>query len=159
MFDVLKYKPVIEKVLRRFKVRKMDEEDMRQECYLALLERQRKLEISADDDGLAELICSGRLVDIRRKNNREVKTDSLDDPRYHGKSLKVPIPLLAVSDEKLMAGIESLPYEQYQVVYYMYIEGFTYAKTQKEVNRSVQQVRTIESRAIANLKTYFEDVL
>ena len=58
-----------------------------------------------------------------------------------------------------MAGIESLPYEQYQVVYYMYIEGFTYAETQKEVNRSVQQVRTIESRAIANLKTYFEDVL
>src|SRR5665213_1004875 len=139
--DVLKYAPVIARVLAKLKVSKNQREDMTQECYVALLEKQKHLVHGlerGEDDKFAASICWSRIQDVRRKVNQnqpghktQIKAhlDSMSDPRVYRKVAKIGIPAIdddpEVTSEEMEAAVLSLPFEEYRVIYELYVEGKT----------------------------------
>ena len=89
--NVLDYKPVIDKVLTKLKVKTGQKEDMTQECYIALLERSQHLENGVEigqAEAYATSICTSRIWDIWKKENQQSK-----DIKNYMKPLLSGIPL------------------------------------------------------------------
>jgi RNA polymerase sigma factor (sigma-70 family) len=169
--NILEYKPVIDNVLAKLKVKKSQREDMTQECYVALLEKQHHLEhgiLLGRGEAYASSICSSRVRDVWRKENQtrpehkekhHLKFDSLSDPRVYRKAIKISIPKeeeLELTTAELESGILSLPFDEYRVVYEIYVQGKTQPQVAKDLGISERTVWDRNQRGIKLLKKYFE---
>lgn len=172
--NVLAYKPVIDKVLAKLKVKSGQKEDMTQECYIALLERQKHLEHGIEigrGEAYATSICTSRIWDIWKKDNQSrtghkvrphLRFDSLSDPRAHRRASKVA----AITQEntpqedKMLAYLDdailTLPFEVYQVIHQIFILGKTQVQAAESLGISERTVRTRSHRGVSQLRKYFE---
>ena len=159
--DVLKYQPVIEKVLAKRKIGRNQREDVVQECYLALLENPDRLS-GPDDEAQAALICRSRIEEIFKTRLRLSKEDR---PKF----VSADVPIIAkqldkiaiqndgeISESELYAAIESLPEEDRQVIKERFIEGLTQTQTCDKLNLTVEAVKWRQKRGVAALKKFFE---
>ena len=117
--EILKYEKVIQSVLSKLKVDKSQRQDMTQECYIALLEKQEQLTAvnEGEDEAYAQRLCRNKVIDIWRRQQREVRTDSLSNPRTQHKALKVGIPEEGITEEQLQQAIRTLPWDEYNVIF------------------------------------------
>ena len=155
MIDVTKYEPAIKKLMDLSRVRPAQREDMLQECYLALLEK-----LETEDEEQAILISSRRISELRSRESRRAKiarTESLSDPRTAHKAAKVQMRLGAeIPEEKVDDAVRSLPYDIYQVIYSLFVEGRTQEQTAADLKLSRKMVRTRSEQGIKMLKKIFE---
>lgn len=169
--DFTQYEPIIKSVLVHTKVPKNQREDMSQECYVALLEKRKHLEhgIELDQERpYVASICRSRIMDVKRregqqrgayKTNPKLKFDSLTDPRTYWKASKIGIPVIDedpnASPEQMEAAILSLPFDDYRVIYELFVQGKTQEKVATELGISPRTVWTRSQRGIQGLKKYF----
>ncbi len=168
--DITKYAPIIADILLKLKVPKSEREDMTQECYVALLEKQKHLEHGievGDENNYAATICKSRMRNVRRKENQsqeykphpEIHFDSLSDPRVYRKAAKIGMPKEddpEATSSELDAAILTLPFDEYRVVYELFVSGKTHAQVAKELGIDPKTVWNRSQRGIKMLKEYFE---
>ena len=169
--DLLQYKPVIDNIMAKLKVRKNDREDITQECYLALIQKQEHLEHGiriGNDKNYVATICRSAILDLRRSETQhkpgrdekpEVHFDSLSDPRVYRKAAKVSIPKKPdpeATTSELEEAMLSLPFDEYRVIYELFVEGKTQEQAAKDLGVSERTVRTRNQRGIQLMKEYFE---
>lgn len=156
--DITKYDRVIKNVLSNLKVKEPHRSDMSQECYLSLLSNQSKLEAAEpDDDKLAFAICKRRILYLWREQNKQIRTDSMTDPRVLHRALNVSIPDLGVTEEQLYSAIYELEdLDEFRVVYNIFIDGKTEEQTASELGMSRWVVQRRKAKGIQNLQKYFE---
>lgn len=158
---VTEYESVILDIIRKLKVKKHQVDDMKQECYMILLEKQEELDnpnVRSKPD-LAAKICRNRIIDIYRAENtikNWIPTDSLSVPRIHNKASKIAISEVGITEEQLNDAVRVLPFDEYQVIYNRYIEGRTLDETVLDLGISKKVVRNREKRGIMALKKFFE---
>ena len=165
--DVLKYKSVIKQVLSGLKIPADQREDMSQECYVALLEKQSHIEkrIEAKEDyKYVAQICRRKIMYLWRTGQHPQRTKENPGPRLVSLSLpkimhqveKIPQPVAEVSDEELYGAIDSLPLDEYRVIYNVFVDGKSQRETAGDFGISRRQVANLVERGIKNLKKYFE---
>lgn len=162
-FDVLKFKPVIKTVLSKTKTPPSKAEDLTQECYLALIEKQELIKKAKHPEGLAATICRHRIYDLWRKETDSRGGDptdlwfaSLSDPKVYQKVIKIACPSKDVSDVELYEAISNLPLDESRAVYGIFVEGKTRQDLAKELGFGVVKLGNQLERGIAKLKKYFE---
>lgn len=161
MTEVTEYEPVILDVIRKLKVKRHQLDDMKQECYMILLEKQEELDsptVRSKPD-LAAKICRNRIIDIYRAETADknrLPTDSLSVPRIHNKASKIAISEAGITEEQLNDAVRVLPFDEYQVIYNRYIEGRTLDETVLDLGISKKVVRNREKRGIMHLQQHFE---
>ena len=165
--DVLKYKPVIKKVLAELKVPHNQREDMSQECYIALIEKsahlQKGIELGEENKYAAQ-ICRSRVINLWRRNQHPYKTEdnlgprlvSLSIPQIRNQAERIAVQTPDVTDEQLQEAILSLPFDEYRVVYSVYVDGKSQRETSNDFGISRRQVANLLERGVQNLKKYFE---
>lgn len=87
-FDILQYKPVVTRVLRKLRVSSQEREDMTQECYLVLLQIQNEIrEMDKDSaEKYAFASCKNRLITLK---TGEQRTLSMTTPQVEKEAMKV----------------------------------------------------------------------
>ena len=164
--DVTVYKPIIKQVLSQLKVPRNQREDMEQECYVALLSRQKDLN-HPDHEARASVICRSRITDVRRKegqfqtrykSNPNIKFESLSDPRIMRLALEVEqTENTEIQDDKVWEAIDTLPEEYRETIHDVYVDGKTMKQVSKKLGISVEAVRWKRGRGVLLLKKYFEE--
>lgn len=131
--DILKYQPVIKDVMAKLKVRKNQQEDMTQECYLALLAGEDKLKAADDDMGYAATICRNRIRQCWSKERfgipnfnqikddpPKIRFDSLSEPKIQRKAARIaslsPAPDAGLLFMDMRAAVSGLSEEEQDVV-------------------------------------------
>ena len=156
--DILQYKPVIASVLGSFNIPR-DKEDMIQECYLALLEKQHHLEKGLAQ-GLGEkyaaVICRSRVIDVLKERSSEPRLNSLSEPRTKHQADKVADLRIKEPSLDLKDAILGLPPKESRAVYGMYVEGKTDVEMAVEEKVDPRSVRRRREKGLNKLKTYFE---
>ena len=158
MNDVTKYNGVIDDVIAQIKVKRPQREDMKQECYIALIEAEEKILASGEDPSYIATICRNKIMDVYRSEGRKIKTESLDEPRHMAKATKIEgVTGSGVTDEQLDLAIQELDNEGYQVICLIYIEGKTEQQTAEVLGLTKGVVNRRKQNAILDLKKYFEE--
>jgi len=168
MIDVLDYKQVIKDVLSQLGIKRDQREDMTQECYVALLEKAQHLERSVSgghDKKYATAICRHKIHALwgrgqhpyRSKEKPGPRIDSLSDPKILHLVEKSVFKEEGVTEEQLQDAILSLAYEDYSVIYSVYVEGKTEVKTGEDLGLTRRQVQFRKERGVEALKKYFEE--
>ncbi len=169
--DIIKYAPVISGVLTKMKVKKEDREDLTQECYLALLEKHKHLIRGIElgtENSFATSICRSRITDVWRRDHQNrgqyktkvgVRFDSLSDPRVYHKAAKVIAPVAGTDEDAASGELEnailSLGFDEFRVIYEVFVEGKTQPTVAQELGISVRTVATRQKKGIEGLKKYF----
>jgi RNA polymerase sigma factor (sigma-70 family) len=171
MIDVTKYESVIQTVLESLKVPAQQRKDSAQDCYVALIEAtdhlEKKDKESPNDMRYAARICRNLIKRKWSLNNHAmgrdaevpIQTLSASAPRIAREVAKLSASKgsMIVSDEELYAAIESLPHDQFKVIYSLYVEGNTHIKTAEILGLTKSKVWTIKEHGVENLKRYFEE--
>lgn len=161
--DVLKFQPVIEKVLASMRIKRGQKEDMTQECYVALLENQAN--ISGDDDTeSATRICRTRVMEILRTETQlgtpketQIRFVSADVPSVANRLAKIEISTEGkISESELYAAVDSLNDEDREVIQARFIEGLTQQQSCGKLNLTLKALKWRQARGVAALKKYFE---
>ena len=158
--DVTKYEPVITATLANMKIPKSQRDDMAQECYVALLEKQKHLG-GEDDLACAATICRSRIRNVWEKAKNQVKTDSMSLPRVYHKAEKVAavepnLDELDVTTAELNDAVKTLDPEEAEVIKKLFVEGKTLKQAREELGVRKSTMLERRSRALAKLRTYFE---
>jgi RNA polymerase sigma factor (sigma-70 family) len=163
MIDVLKFKPVIKNVLSKTKTPPSKAEDLTQECYLALIEKQDLIEKARNPEGYAASVCRHRIYEVWRRETDSRSGDptrlwfsSLSDPKVYRKVAKIACPKKDVSDDELYEAILSLPLDESRAVYGIFVEGKTRIVLAEELGFGVVKLGNQLNRGIDNLKKHFE---
>ena len=139
-FNVLKYQPVIVDVLRRFKIPQSQREDLSQECYLALLEKQAEFGSHLRDEySFAAVLCRNHIINHLKATKREAdKTEPLDLPKIKRKAEKVRDPSAVEPNFELLDAIDALPEAERRALRGYYVDGKTRKKVAEDagVNKS-----------------------
>lgn len=167
--DILQFQPVIADVLRKLKVKRQQKDDFTQECYLALLEKKKHLEHGieiGDGDNYAAVICRSKIKNIWRKekdtkaDGERVRLDSLSEPRIWRKAAKLGAKDLSlekdITPQQLESGLLSLPFDEYRVIYEIFILGKEKGKVADDIGVDVKTIWNRTQRGIAGLQKYFE---
>ena len=163
--DVLKFEPVVKKVVSSLKVPKARKEDLTQECYLALLQQQEILEKATEPQTYARKVCYNRIRKLWREENQMLRwedkppfrLDSMSDPKVAHKVAKIGLPEgPEVSDEKLYSAVISLPIEESRVIWNLFIEGRTERETAADLGMTRWRVQVLSKRGVNMLKKIFE---
>ena len=161
MIEVTKYKPVIDKILATKRTRKTGvEQDLEQECYLALLERQNELGGDADVEK-ATVICKSRIKHFFRLRKPGKSWDgnpnklvSADDPNIARQIAKIPVPDNEFSE--LYEAIDALDPNTKEIIIETSVKGHTRKETARELGISEGAVQWGRKSGIRKLKEYFE---
>ena len=161
--DVTKYEPVITKILSRLKAKRDQKEDLIQECYLALLERQSELG-GSDDLDKAATICRTRAKEVRRaRNQHDVKKEnrikhvSADDPNIARQLAKIAARDEGeISELELHEAISALDVKEQTVINALFVDGLTRQKAAEKLGLTEDAVRWGKKKGIEALKKYFE---
>jgi RNA polymerase sigma factor (sigma-70 family) len=156
--DVSQYAPVIANVMRKLHVSLDQKDDMAQECYIKLLERQEELEAAKDANSLAATICKNRIIDLWRSEGSKVPMEQLDDPKVHNRMLRTPAPKPAnVTADMLSEAMGQLTDEEGEVVYLLHVEGYTIPQVSELMCMSSATVRRRVEAGLNKLRKYFEE--
>jgi RNA polymerase sigma factor (sigma-70 family) len=163
MIDVLKFKLVIKDVLSKTKTPPSKAEDMTQECYLALIEKQDLIEAARNPEGYAAQVCRNRVYEVWRKETDSRSDDptnlrfsSLSDLGVYHKVLKIACPEKQVTDEELYRAISKLPLDEYRAIYGIFVEGKTRQALAEELGFGITKLGNQVKRGIDKLKKHFE---
>jgi RNA polymerase sigma factor (sigma-70 family) len=161
--DVTKYQPVISGVLAKLRTMRNQKDDLAQECYVALLERQSELG-GADDLEKAATICRAAVKAVRaaqnppdvKKSNR-IKFVSADNPNIARQVAKIAIPDAGeISESELYDAIETLDYPVRDVIRALFIGGFTRQRAAAVLGITEDAVRWRKKLGVEALRKYFE---
>jgi len=155
--DIQKYQAVIDGVLRKLKVPPHQKQDMMQECYLVLLEKEEEIETAHTSSlGMAETACRNRIIDIWRAEGRQVPVESLDDFKTAKKASRIQAPLPKVDEELMREAMKTLSEEEREVVTRLYVEGYSRAEIAAVLGVHIHTVDNRSRSGVAKLKEYFE---
>jgi len=163
MIDVTKYEPVIDKVLARSKGGPDQKNDLKQDCYVALLERLDELG-GEDDLARAEAICKKVRHDERRartqkdvKKENRIKFVSADNPNIARQLAKIAIPDHGeISELELHEAIATLEPPIQAVIRAYFVEGLSVPKAAGKLGVTEEAIRWRKKKGIEALKKYFE---
>lgn len=155
--ELQKYQAVIDGVLRKLKVSPAQKQDMMQECYLILLEKSELVEAADYPLGCAETTCRNRILDIWRKEGRQVPVESLDDFKTAKKAARIQAPLPKVDEELMREAMLTLSEEETEVITRLYVEGYTRAEIAAVLGIRLHTVDNRAKSGVAKLKKYFEE--
>ena len=159
MTDVTQYDSIIKTALRKKRVRKDQREDMSQECYVALLEREDGL-----DPEIAGRICRTRIETILREQEQK-RTKKENKVRFVSADLPSVVRLLSkiaveqegpISESELYQAIDSLDEIFRKVIRAVYIDGLTQAVAAEKLGIPLITLRRRVSRGIMELRRKFE---
>lgn len=153
--DIQKYRPVIDGVLRKLKVSPGQRDDMMQECYMVLLEREGSVETAEYPLGFAETTCRNRILDIWRKEGRQVPIESLDDFKTAKKTSRIPAPLPKVDEELMREAMKTLTEDELDVITRLYVEGYSRMETATTLGIHTSTVDRRGKSGVEKLKKYF----
>lgn len=159
MTDVTQYDSIIKTALRKKRVRKDQREDMSQECYVALLERESEL-----TPELAGKICRTRIKAIireqeqgRTKKENKVRFVSADLPSVSRLLSKIEADQDGqVSESELHEAIESLEGLTRLIIKAVYISGFTQPVAAEKLGIPLRTLQRKISRGIMDLRLKLE---
>jgi RNA polymerase sigma factor (sigma-70 family) len=163
MIDVLKFEPIIRDVLLKTKTPPSKMEDLTQECYVALIQKQDLIEKAKNQEGYVAQICRNRIYEVWRKetdSRSQDKTDvwfmSLSDPKIYQKVVKITGPNPDTTDEELYEAIVNLPVDEALAIYGIFVEGKTREALAIELGIGIKKLYNRLARGVKNLKKYFE---
>lgn len=150
------FKPTIAGILVKLKVPSAQKEDMAQECYIELLEKQELVEAADYPFSYAESLCKNRIFDVWRAQERKIPTESLSDPRVLHKAAKVPIyEQFGVSDESMQQALDTLSEDERAVIERLYVVGYSRSETAAVLGIHAHTVDNRAKSAVVKLKIYF----
>lgn len=159
MTDVTQYDSIIKTAIRKKRVRKDQREDMSQECYVALLEREREL-----DPELAGKICRSRIETVLREQDQRQKKKE-NRIRFVSADLPSVSRLLSkiaeeqegpVSESELQEAIESLEGLTRLIIKAVYISGLTQPVAAEKLGIPLRTLQRRINRGIIELRRKFE---
>lgn len=158
MTDVTQYDSIIKAALRKKRVRKDQREDMSQECYVALLEREDEL-----DTELAGKICRTRIKAIlreqeqdRTKKEKKIRFVSADLPSVSRLLSKIVSEQEGpISESELYQAIDSLDENYRKAILAVYIDGLTRVAAAEKLGIPLITLRRRINRGIMDLKLKF----
>lgn len=154
--DVTQYDSIIKTALRKKRVRRDQREDMSQECYVALLERETEL-----DDDLAGKICRTRIETILREQEQK-RTKKENKIRFVSADLPSVSRLLSKiaseqeSETELYEAIDSLDESTRAVIRAVYVEGLTQPVAAEKLGIPLRTLQRRISRGIMDLRLKLE---
>ncbi len=159
MTDVTQYDSVIKTALKKKRVRRDQLEDMSQECYVALLEREKEL-----NPELAGKICRTRIETVLReqeqrqtKNENKIRFVSADHP-YVIKLLEM-LPEVKdepISETELYAAINTLELLDAAAIRAVYLTGLTQKAASEKLGIPLRTLQRRINRGIMVLRRKFE---
>jgi RNA polymerase sigma factor (sigma-70 family) len=159
MTDVTQYDSIIKTALSRKRVRKDQREDMSQECYVALLEREAEL-----DPELAGKICRTRIETILREQEQK-RTKKENKIRFVSADLPSVSRLLSkiateqegpISETELYQAVDSLDENYRAAVREVYVNGLTQKDAAEKLGITIWSLRWKLSCGIMDLKLKLE---
>ena len=159
MTDVTQYDSIIKTALSRKRVRKDQREDMSQECYVALLEREAEL-----DPELAGKICRTRIETILREQEQK-RTKKENKIRFVSADLPSVSRLLSkiateqegpISETELYQAVDSLDENYRAAVREVYVNGLTQKDAAEKLEITIWSLRWKLSCGIMDLKLKLE---
>lgn len=159
MADVTQYASIIKTAIRKKRVRKEQREDMSQECYVALLERESEL-----DPELAGKICRSRIETVLREQDQRQKKKE-NRIRFVSADLPSVSRLLSkiadeqegpVSESELQEAIESLEGLTRLIIKAVYISGLTQPVAAEKLGIPLRTLQRKINRGIIELRRKFE---
>ena len=166
-FDLTEFEFVVKRVVAAFHVPQNTREDLKQECYLALLEKKKHWEGLTLQEATprAVMICRSAITDVLKKQNQRrtsykekpnIRFSSMSDPKILRKAMEVVHIKKEVTDEELYWAILCLPEDERKIIYHLAIEEKSQEQVAEETGVSRDTVRTLMKNGIANLKKHFE---
>lgn len=159
MTDVTQYDSIIKMALSRKRVRKDQREDMSQECYVALLEREKEL-----DPELAGKICRTRIETILREQEQK-RTKKENKIRFVSADLPSVSRLLSkiateqegpISETELYQAVDSLDENYRAAVREVYVNGLTQKDAAEKLGITIWSLRWKLGCGIMDLKLKLE---
>ena len=159
MTDVTQYESIIKTALSKKRVRRDQREDMSQECYVALLEREDELYPE-----LAGKICRTRIETILREQEQK-RTKKENKIRFVSADLPSVSRLLSkiaaeqegpVSETELYKAVDSLEESLRKVIQTVYVDGLTQPAAAEKLGIPLRTLQRRISRGIIELKLKFE---
>lgn len=159
MTDVTQYDSIIKATLSKKRVKKDQREDMSQECYVALLEREKEL-----NPELAGKICRTRIETIlreqeqkRTKKEYRIKFVSADLPSLSRILSKITTEQEGqISESELYRAVDDLDPQYRESILAVYVDGLTQKDAAKMLGITLWTLRWRINRGIMNLRLKFE---
>lgn len=161
MTDVTQYESIIKAAIRKKRVKKDQREDMSQECYVALLEREDELENNPD---LVGKICRTRIETLLRaqkqgqtKKENKIKFVSADLPSMSRILSKISLEQSGpISELELYRAVGSLNPKYREAIETVFVGGYARKAAAEKLGISVRSLRWKLFRGIMELKSKFE---
>jgi RNA polymerase sigma factor (sigma-70 family) len=136
-----------------------DKQDLKQDCYMALLEASDYLAGLDNSGAVAYTIAYNRIVEQRRDKSLLDEALPLDEMTYEEKGDEAFMRgvLASPTEQGLDAAVESLPKTENFIIRSLYFKGMTERDVAKSVNKSRHWVRMEKAKAVDILKKYFEE--
>jgi RNA polymerase sigma factor (sigma-70 family) len=137
-----------------------EKEDITQECYVALLEKQSHLEKGielGDDLNYAATICRSKILDIFREQKTDIKTYSLFSHGNYNKASQISELMTdSITEEQLQDAILDLPDRTREAVWEQFIKGNPRKTVAVTLGVSESTVQRECQKGIKMLKKKFE---
>jgi len=159
MTDITQYDSIIKAALSKKRVKNDQREDMSQECYVALLERENEL-----NPELAGKICRTRIENIFReqeqkltKKQNRIRFVSADLPSFSRVLSKITVESDGpVTEPELYRAVDDLDPHYRESILAVYVDGLTQRDAAEKLGISLRTLQRRIDRGIMNLKLKFE---
>ena len=159
MTDITQYESTINTALSKKRVKKDQREDMSQECYVALLEREDEL-----TPELAGKICRARIEAVLReqeqrdtKKEKRIRFVSADLPSVSRILSKISTDQDGqISESELYQAVDDLDPGYRESILAVYVDGLTQKAAAERLGITLWTLRWRINRGIMNLRLKFE---
>lgn len=160
MNEVLKYEPIIQQTITSMNIKRALREELTQECYVALLEA-----VDLDEEKVAAVCKSTTYRFLRDEDDNKFlgkwktrkRLVSLTDPQIWNQAIKIALDQKdGITESELQEAILKLDWEDYRVIYSLYVDGRTLEQTMADLGLTKKAVRVRQARGIRSLKKHFE---
>ncbi len=159
MTDITQYDSIIKTALSKKRVKKDQREDMSQECYVALLERENEL-----NPDIAGKICRARIESVLReqeqrdtKKEKRIRFVSADLPSFSRILSKITQDQDGqISESELYRAVDGLDPKYRESILAVYVDGLTQKAAAEKLGITLWTLRWRINRGIIDLKSKFE---
>ena len=159
MTDITQYESTIKMALSKKRVKKDQREDMSQECYVALLEREDEL-----TPEIAGKICRARIEAVLReqeqrdtKKEKRIRFVSADLPSFSWILSKISTDQDGqISESELYQAVDDLDPGYRESILAVYVDGLTQKAAAERLGITLWTLRWRINRGIMNLRLKFE---
>lgn len=154
--DIEKYRAVIDDILRKLKVSRDQQEDMRQDCYVELLMKQEQLEAADDPMKYAAVACKNHILSKWRDEKvHAVEAESLSDPKIGRRAARSSVFVPNLDEEMLQEALKLLPPDEFEVITRLYVEGQDRKGVASALGIHTNTVDRRAKSAVKKMKQYF----